>query len=91
MAQTNPDITIPTEDFVSINTLSGIAVGTAMTITNKSSSYILLAEGTKPAATSEDGVLVSPMSDTYAIADIPSGSLEIWAKSISFSSKVSVQ
>lgn len=79
MAQTIPDITITTA-WQSLNTLSGIAVGTAMAADNKSTTLVLLAEGTQPSANDLDGVPLTTYRDTKSTRTIVAGSLEIWAR-----------
>lgn len=92
MAQTIADITI-TPTWQSLNTLSGIAIGSAMTIDNKSTSLVLLAEGTQPSASSKDGVPLTTYRGTNSTKIIPSGSLEIWARieAASSTAKITVQ
>ncbi len=81
MAQTLPDVVAPSDDFISVNAATGIAVGTAITIQAKSTSWVRLVESaTKPDPTDTSiGVILSNLSYPYAIADITTGSLEIWA------------
>jgi hypothetical protein len=92
MAQTIADKTITTT-WQSINTLSGIAVGDAMIIDNKSGSLILLAEGTEPAANNRDGVPLTTYKDTKSTKVMPALSLEIWGRvdADSGTAKVSIQ
>lgn len=81
---TIPDITIPSNDYVSLNSLSGVPVGTAMTVVLKSTNSINLYEGTtKPAATVRDGKPLLNMYTNYAEGFIETGSEEIWAICIS--------
>ena len=81
MPNTLPDVVVPFDDFISVNTESGIAVGTAITIQLKSTSWVRLVESdTKPdPSVTNIGVILSNLSSPYAIADITSGSGEIWA------------
>lgn len=96
MAEYIPDITIPSDEYVSINTLSGVDIGTEMVLQLKSTVWIRLVESaTKPAASVEDGLLMSNLTQNYASATIRAGSLEVWAISTktnyNASSKLNVQ
>ena len=92
MAETIADIIIGSDEFVSLNSLSGIAVGIEYTIQNKGSNAILLIESAvKPSATITDGALLTTADMNYAVALIPAGSLEIWARSQQSTSKVTIQ
>lgn len=79
MAQTIADIPI-TPTWQSLNTLSGIPVGAAMQINNKTITLVILAEGTQPLADSTDGVPLTTYRDTKSGKVVPAGSLEIWAR-----------
>ncbi len=79
MAQTIADITI-SDTWVNLNTASGISVGDEMKILNKSPTWVRIAEGTEPALTSTDGLVLTDMDRNYAQLEVPSGSLTIWAK-----------
>lgn len=78
---TIPDITIPSDDFVSVNTLSSVAVGTEIQLQLKGTFFVYLQESdTKPDAGSTDGILMSTVYENANTARIPSGSGEIWAR-----------
>ena len=78
MAETIPDIIVPDDVFINLNTSSGIAAGTAMEINNKSLTWVYLIESaSQPAADSTAGNVLSNYSDSYARAVIPSGALAI--------------
>lgn len=80
MAEYVPDITITSEEYVSLNTASGISVGVELNIMLKSSTWVRLVESaTKPASTVEDGLLLTDLTRNYAVAHILPDSLEIWA------------
>lgn len=79
MAQTIPDITITTA-WQSLNTLSGIAIGTAMQADNKSTALILMSEGTQPAADNVGGVPLTSYAGNKSTRSIEAGSLEIWVR-----------
>lgn len=94
MSQTIPDIVVPSNQFIDVNTLSGVTVGSAMTILNKGNYNIVLQESTlQPAASSEDGVIMSNIYSPHARADIRSGSIKIWARTLGtdVSCKINVQ
>ena len=92
MAQTIPDI-IVTSIWQSINTLSSISIGTAMSIDNKTIGVVLLAEGTQPASDSLDGVPLTTYKDNKSTGTVVTGSLEIWARteSTTATSRIAVQ
>ncbi|APC44418.1 hypothetical protein [Pseudoalteromonas phage PH357] len=78
---TIPDITIPSDDFISINTQSGLAVGTAIEIQLKGVSPVVIYEGSvKPLATVSDGKAVTNLKTGYAVIYVTGGSEEIWAR-----------
>ncbi len=84
MSQTVPDISV-SGDWVNVNTATGIAVGAAILITNKSGitsagAWVILAEGAHPDAKSTSGTIIGDVNSQYAQATVPSGSLAIWAK-----------
>jgi hypothetical protein len=92
MAQTLPDITANSDDWVSVNTLTSIPVGGYMTIANKSSRQVLLSESnTKPTAASISGIVLSPLSGKEPSGIVPEGSLEIWAKGLGGKAVLTVQ
>jgi hypothetical protein len=96
MAEYIPDLVIPSDQYVSINTLSGISVGTTMEIQLKTNDWVRLIESaTQPANNVTDGIIISSMYHNYATATIKALSLEIWAITITSTydrvSKVNVQ
>lgn len=82
MADTIPDVPAPANDWVNIYTLTGISVGTSVTITNKSSYEVLIQErATKPLSDNVNGkVLATINTGTYqaTVTGTPTG---IWVKS----------
>lgn len=81
MSATLNDVQIG-NDWVSINSTTGIAVGTAMSIQNKSTTWVLLQESsTKPNIASNNGILITDLFHQEPSKEVLSGSLEIWAKS----------
>ena len=96
MSEYIPDLVITSEQYVSLNALSLIPVGTSFIIQCKGSRPVRLVESsTKPLATVTDGSIITGINKDYAIATIPLGSLEIWAlcasNSPDVSSKLNVQ
>ena len=82
MAATIPDVLVDSTAWVDIYTVTGITVGDALNIVNKSVTWCKLYEGnTAPALSVTDGDLISNYSSNYATANIASGSLKIWALS----------
>lgn len=79
--QNIPDQQINGVDWVSINTLFGVTIGTPFSLQLKTNAMILLQESsTKPLQTSDDGVLVSSIFEGDSTKIITTNSLEIWAK-----------
>lgn len=79
---TSPNILVTQVDWVDLNTLSGIAVGTKVFISNEHFGWALLQESpTKPLNSSTAGIKLTPKTYNYADATIAAGSERIWAKS----------
>lgn len=79
--ETLDDISIPNDQWVDINTASGIAVGALFDIQNKTTIWVQLYEGdTAPSLDETSGRLLTNLSDFYGIATILAGSKRIWAK-----------
>ena len=96
MAETKPDVIIPSDQFISVNATANppVAVGDAFTIQCKGTSWVTLHESaTLPAPDVTDGVLITNLSYHEATKLIPAGSLEIWAicTQAGRTSKLSVQ
>lgn len=81
MSQTILDIPIG-NTWISLNSAAAISVGDSMLIQNKSTNWLVFAEGSQPSATSTDGVYVSPMHQHDSNKFIVTGSLEIWARTV---------
>lgn len=82
MANTIGDVIVSSDDYVDINTLSGIAAGTAVIISNKSTYNIRLQIAvSKPDADSKDGeiIFVGPPSTSTRL--VTAGESTLWAKS----------
>lgn len=81
MSDTLPDVEVDDTAFVDINTTTGIAVGTALIIDNKSNYPVLLqVSATQPSATSEDGVLLAPFPNENSVKSVLAGGNTIWAR-----------
>lgn len=88
MADTLPDITVTNSAYSSVNTLSGVAIGTAIIIQNKSNYPVYIqTKATQPAATSTDGWIVMPAGSVQVDASEP----EVWARSERHSSRLNVE
>lgn len=76
MADTIPDIILTGEEYQSVNTETGITVGTSVRIQNKSiRNAILVKSSSKPDKTTR-GYLIKP--DARFTIDIASGEPELW-------------
>lgn len=85
MANTRPDITLVNTAFVDVYALSGITIGTAILIQNKSSGGVYIQiKGFQPASSSTDGTFLS----SYEFGVVSSGESGCWVKG---SGKMSVQ
>ena len=81
MAEFLPNITVDGNDFVSLNALSSIAIGTAFWIQNKGFYPLHLIESaTKPASTSVEGLIVGNIHSNNNNPNFAAGSLEIWVR-----------
>jgi len=88
MAQTLPDIVL-NKTWQSINTLSGIAVGTSMIIQTKGAFHkVILAEGTQPTSDSRDGRMIDRKQRDASVID---GSDEIWGRTVSGTCRVFIE
>lgn len=94
MSETKPDIVVPSDQFIDVNTLSGIIQGSTFTIQNKGNYNIVLQESVlQPPADSEDGVIITNVYSPHARADVRAGSLTVWARTLGtdISCKINVQ
>jgi len=83
VADTIPDVLVQEENYVDINALSGIVAGTALVLTNKSTSRIRLQiSTTQPANSSVDGEILWPGPDPTSIKLISALENDVWAKSL---------
>lgn len=85
------DISIPTNEWVSANTLGDITVGNAFYIMNKSNSDILLIRSDdQPDDDSDEGALITPKNENYAFWTIENGDSEVWLKAKHYTATVYV-
>ena len=93
MADTIPDITIGNDVFYSVNSLSGIAVGTEIIISNKSNSTVLIqVKNTQPSSASTAGVVMHTPPNETSIKTVTAGENEVWVRSLMFEDvKLSIQ
>lgn len=81
----NEDKVIGTKDWVDLNTLFGITVGTAVRILNQSDSQYTfrIAESATEPASDRIGYKVTPLVDgmpSYGVLDVDAGSDRLWVK-----------
>lgn len=70
------------DTWISLNDATGLAVGTAFKVQNKSTTWVLIQESeTQPLDTSTKGEMITDLSHTEPSKIIVDGSLEIWVKS----------
>jgi hypothetical protein len=70
------------DTWVSLNVATGLAVGTAFKVQNKSTTWVLMQESaTQPLNTSTKGEMVTDLFHTEPSKLVVAGSLEIWVKS----------
>lgn len=77
------DITLDTDvtSWQSVNSLTGIAVGTEIQVQNKSSQEVLIITAdSQPTDSSEAGAIMTPMTHNYAIVTIDSGESTVWVR-----------
>lgn len=93
MPDTLADIIVPSNDWISVEDVTGISAGTALVIQNKGFEGVLLAIGTvKPDADSEDGPTIYGAPNNYSIITVDSGENAVWLKSTSnLNSRVNIQ
>ena len=78
-----PDISATTSDWVSVNTLSGIAVATRIKIQNKTTKYMLLLESVgKPDITDFSGELITNLHLRESSKIVTEGSSEVWVRNV---------
>lgn len=84
MAETLANVVVDNTAWTDINTASGIVAGTNMQITNSGNAEVKLIEASsQPSLTDTRGVVLTGREHPYASAEVVSGSLTIWALSLS--------
>jgi hypothetical protein len=79
MSATLPDVVVSSDQYTSLNTITGIPIGTGMLIQLKGSSEIRIVESvTQPANSVVDGVVLTTLRQGYATAKVQTGSIEVW-------------
>lgn len=93
MGDTINDIIVDKDVYIDINTLSGIAAGTAIVITNKSTSRVTLQiKATQPAASSTAGDILYPGPASTSSVIVTALENTVWAKALDdVDSPISVQ
>ncbi len=93
MSDTIPDVKVGTDAYADINTLTGIPVGTALVITNKSPSTIhLQVSASQPTDSSKEGEILYPGPAPTSIKLVTSGENTVWGKSVGHGeARISVQ
>lgn len=83
MADTIPDVTLPANAYVDLYSLTGIAPGTSLVISNKSSGIVYLqVRASQPNVASTDGwpLRSPPNNDTWTTVTSVPASSRVWAK-----------
>jgi hypothetical protein len=84
----NEDIIITNSDWVNLNTLSSISIGTGMVIVNKGSSVVMVASSSAKPTTNNIGL---PLTQ-YSVIQMASGSSDpVWVKGSPVDLRLSVQ
>lgn len=81
------NVTVLSDDWYDINTLSGAAVGTALNIQNISTGQVILVESTTKPVTDNGPILFDAAYGELSKATVDSGSLKMWAKCVGSQSK----
>ena len=68
------------DDWVDINTASGITSGTAIEVMNKGNNTVFLTESVSIPTEDNVGKVLTNINRPYAVADILTGSDTIWAR-----------
>ncbi len=78
---TPTDITVTGEDFVSVNEVAGVPVGTALELQTKCASAVIVQrkEG-KPSATDDNGRVMKSVKNASSIYQVRAGSEEVWLR-----------
>ena len=82
------NVTLTTNEWVNLNTLSGATAGTALNIQNIGNGTVLLQESATQPVNNNGGVLFPPHYDTISKAAVAGGSEIMWGKLIAGTSTV---
>jgi len=91
MADSKPWITIPTTGWVNVYLLAQLPVGTPLQLTNVGSARVKLAISQNIPATDAFGVIVNSYGSIGFKVNITGVTTNLWAKSVSSTSQLSVQ
>lgn len=82
MSDTIPDITLGTTEYVDLNTLTGIAAGTALVVFNKGIAPIRLQKAAaQPADNSTEGEVIGHRLHARSFLILDAGESTLWGKS----------
>ena len=81
------NVTVSSDTWYDINTLSGATVGTALLIQNISTANVILVESTAMPLANNGPILFNAHAGDLSKATIQAGSLKMWAKVIGSPSK----
>lgn len=85
-------ISVPLDSWVSVNTLSGVVIGTAMDLQNVGTGWIILQEASaKPSDSSMEGIILTSLFYPNSGRTVTSESGQIWAKATQIASRLAVQ
>lgn len=73
-------ITVPSDQWVSVNDLSGISVGNEYSVMNRGTSDVMIIKGDEPDSDSTDGVIMTSKDGLYAFWTFTSSDDEVWMK-----------
>ena len=71
------------DDWLDLNTYTGIAVGTAMNIQNDGAYHFRIQESSTEPVSENEGFRVTTLGADYAAPTVRSGSLKIWVRCVS--------
>lgn len=92
MADTLNDIEVQDEDWTDVYTVTGITLGSSITINNKGGYSLLIQEApTKPLADSPHGILLASYETGANNATIIAGSSGVWLRATKGACDVNVQ
>jgi hypothetical protein len=72
-----------TDDWLDLNTDTGIAVGVAMNLQNLGNYHILIQESATEPSTQTEGFRLTTLGADYAAPKVLSGSLRVWVRCVS--------